>query len=91
MAFKMNNPFKQWVGGKPPKQHRFCDEGKVWCEEAGKCLTQEACEDAKGVNGGGGSKMISGSKNQTVIRDKDGKTRVLKSNWSPGQSFKTGK
>jgi len=51
MAFKMKgNPFKQWEGGKPPKKHSFSDEEKVWCKEAGKWLTQEACEDAKGLD-----------------------------------------
>jgi len=86
MAFKMNNPFKQWVGGKPPEKHRFCDEGEVWCEEAGKCLTQEACEDAKGLGSGSNRKVFKdGPKNQTIIRGKDGKTKVLKSDWQAHQ------
>ena len=85
MAFKMRNPFKQKkTSGLGPVEK--CPDGKIWCKEAGKCLTPEACEDAKGLDSGSNRKVFKdGSKNRTIVRGKDGKTKVLKSDWQAHQ------
>ena len=52
MAYKQ----KKWEGWKSLTKDTSgapvekCPKGKIWCKTVSKCLTQEACEDAMGLD-----------------------------------------
>jgi len=85
-AFMMSNPFKQEKTKKSGPAVKKCKGDLIYHAPSDKCMTVDEYEDAMGKGSGNNRKVFKdGPKNQTVIRGKDGKTKVLKSDWQAHQ------